>query len=282
VPNQACFWALEGIPFQTFAAAPVPDSTNFMDQLSTQLPPLFNTNTAGTMLGSWRAVTNEHAIIWADVPFLSGFLSPAYEETNSSFIFAGLFPNTRKLEYPPPGLFQAALGRTNLAYYDWEIGGARLQAWLNMTQLGRVLAGKPQLSAEAPASKWGQAVVPKMGNVGTSLTVTAPDRMMLVRTSPHGFTGFETALLAGWLESVSFPWGYELPVAPSRQSGDRPGYTHDIRNLTMCGYPARSPVSSERGWTRLHPRRPQSDDVRLPGLSQPSRPQSHDLRLRGL
>jgi hypothetical protein len=212
VPNQACLWALEGIPFQTFASVPVPDSTNFMDQLSTQLPPLFNTqNTAGTWLGSWRAVTNEHAIIWADVPFLGGFLSPAYEETNSSFIFAGLFPNTPNLEFPPPWLFQAVLGRTNLAYYDWEIGGARLQAWQNMTQLGRLLAGKPQLSAEALASKWMQAAVPKLGNVGTSLTVSAPDRMMLVRTSPHGFTGFETALLAGWLESVNFPWGYELP-----------------------------------------------------------------------
>lgn len=213
IPNQACLWALEGIPFQTFAAVPVPDSTNFMDQLSAQLPPLFNTNTntAGGTLGSWQALTNDHAIVWVGVPFFQGFMAPASEETNSSFIFAGLFQNTPVQVPPPPELYYQVLGRTNLAYYDWEIGGERLHAWQNMTQLGRLLAGKPQLSGESLASKWIQVVTTNIGNVGTALTISAPDRMMLVRTSPHGFTGFETALLAGWLEAVNFPWGYELP-----------------------------------------------------------------------
>lgn len=215
IPNQACLWALEGIPFQTFAAVPVPDSTNFMDQLSTQLPPLFNTNTAGTTLGSWRDLTNFHAIVWEGVPFFQGFMAPATEETNSSFIFAGLFQNTPEQVPPPLELYYQVWGRTNLAYYDWEIGGARLQAWQNMTQLGRLLAGKPQLSAEALATKWMQVVSTNIANIGTALTVNGPNRMTLVRTSPHGFTGFETVLLAGWLESVTFPWGYELPVLES-------------------------------------------------------------------
>jgi len=212
VPNQACLWALQGVPFQTFIAAPVTEATNVMDQLRERLPPWFSTNTAGHVLGSWRPVTNTHAIFWDGMPFFGGFMSTAIEETNEGFIIAGLFPNTTNPQPPPPELYFQVLGRTNLAYYDWEIGAERLAAWRTMVQLAHVLAEKPILLPEAAAAKWMDAIGPKLGNIGTSLTVNGPDRMTLIRQSPHGFTGFETVLLAHWLESTNFPWGYRLPA----------------------------------------------------------------------
>jgi hypothetical protein len=216
-PSQACAWALAEIPFQTFIALPMPDVTNVMARLCETLPPWFNTNAQGHALGTWSVPTNLPAIIWEGLPFFGGFIRPAYEETNAPFLFAGLFPNTPKKVPPPPELFLQILGRTNLAYYDWEIGAERLPAWRNMSQLALLLAEKPQMNPEAAAMKWIAVVSTNLGNIGTSLTVSGPDRMSLVRESPFGFTGFETVLLANWLESVTFPWGYQLPEPVKRK-----------------------------------------------------------------
>lgn len=214
--NQACLWALQEIPYQTFAAVPVPDATNVMDTLRVVLPPLFSTKTEGRALGAWTATTNGHALIWEGMPFFGGFMRPAHEETNGGFIFAGLFPNNPRRVFPPPELFYQVLGRTNLAYYDWEIGAERLAAWRNMSQLALMLSEKPQLPPQSAASRWLDVIKTNLGNIGTSVVVSGPDQMTLTRNSPHGFTGFETVLLANWLESTTFPWGYELPEPPKR------------------------------------------------------------------
>ncbi|HEY9175649.1 MAG TPA: hypothetical protein VI136_25505 [Verrucomicrobiae bacterium] len=214
IPNQLCTWSLAEIPFQTFAAFPAPDATNLMAHLCDTLPPLFNSNSQGRALGTWRTSTNKDAIVWGDMPFFGGFLGVAHEETNSGFILGGLFPNTPKRIPPPPELYFQVLGRTNLAYYDWEIGAERLLAWRNMCQLALLLAEKPQLERESATMKWMEAVAPTLGNIGTSITVNAPDQMTFLRLSPFGFTSLETVLLANWLESVTFPWGYELPAPP--------------------------------------------------------------------
>ncbi len=213
-PNQLCTWALAEIPFQTFLAIPHADATNAMERLAQQLPPLFNTNTQGLALGTWRATTNGQAIIWEGMPFFGGFLRPAYEEAEQGFLLGGLFPNTPRKVPPPPELFAQVLGHTNLVYYDWEIGAERLIAWRNMAQLALLLADKPQLRPDSAGAKWIEAVAPRIGNIGTTLTVTGPDRMTWVRQSPYGFTSVETILLVNWLESVTFPWGYELPAPP--------------------------------------------------------------------
>ena len=222
-PNQACFWALAEIPFQTFVAVPVSDATNVMARLCEKLPPWFNTNSQGRALGRWIVPTNRPAIVWDGMPFFGGFLRPAHEETSHGFLFAGLFPNTPKKVAPPPELFLQILGRTNLVCYDWEIGGERMLAWRNMSQLALLLANKPQLPTESLAMKWMQAISTNFGNVGTSLVVTGPDRMTLTRESPFGLTGLETVLLANWLESVKFPWAYELPGSAWPKRRDRAG-----------------------------------------------------------
>jgi hypothetical protein len=227
VPNQLCTWALAEIPFQTFLAMPHADATNAMAGLCEQLPPLFHTNTQGLALGSWRAATNGQALVWEGMPFFGGFMRPAHEETESGFLLAGLFPNTPRKVPPPPELFAQVAGRTNLVYYDWEIGAERLPAWRNMAQLALLLADKAQLGPESATAKWMEAVAPKIGNIGTTITVSGPDRMTLVRQSPYGFTSIETVLLANWLESVTFPWGYELPPTPKRKRAaatPEPGY----------------------------------------------------------
>jgi hypothetical protein len=215
-PNQLCLWALADIPYQTYLAVPVPDATNAMDALCGHLPPLFNSNVQGRALGSLAAPTNSHTIVWEGMPFFGGFLRAAHEETNHGYIFAGLFPNSPRRVFPPPELYYQVLGRTNLAYYDWEIGAERLVAWRNMSQLALMLADQPQLPQQAAAARWIDAVRTNLGNIGTSLTISGTNRMTLTRNSPHGFTGFETVLLANWLESTTFPWGYELPPPPRR------------------------------------------------------------------
>jgi hypothetical protein len=47
----------------------------------------------------------------------------------------------------------------------------------------------------------------RLGNSGTTLAVTAPNRLMLTRNSAIGLSSAELLWLVDWLESPSFPKG---------------------------------------------------------------------------
>ncbi|MCS7090560.1 MAG: hypothetical protein RMN51_11315 [Verrucomicrobiota bacterium] len=214
-PNQLCAWSLGATPFQIFLAVPVPDATNAMQELCRVLPPWFNTNSQGRALGWWVVPSNRLAIIWEGMPFFGAFCRPAHEESSHGFLFAGLFPNSARAPQAPPDLFQQIVGRTNLVYYDWELGGERIHSWQIVSQVALLLAERQQLSHTTPGARWMSMLATNIGNVGTSVVATGPDRLLLTRTAPLGLTGLETVLLAHWLEAPGFPWTWDWPAFPS-------------------------------------------------------------------
>lgn len=211
VPGQFCAWSLGTAPFQVFAAVPVSDATNAMRELCRVLPPWFNTNSQGRALGWWVVPTNRPAILWEGMPFFGAFCRPAHEETTQGFLFAGLFPNTARKQSPPPDLFAQILNRTNLVYYDWELGGERVRSWRIISQVALLLAERQQLAQNTPGARWLEVLTTNVGNVGTSVVATGSDRMIFTRTAPLGLTGWESVFLAHWLEAPGFPWSFDWP-----------------------------------------------------------------------
>ncbi|MEJ5238038.1 MAG: hypothetical protein WHT82_06740 [Limisphaera sp.] len=218
-PGQFCAWSLGSAPFQVFVAVPVPDATNAMRELCRVLPPWFNTNSQGRALGWWIVPTNRPAILWDGMPFFGAFCRPAHEESSQGFLFAGLFPNSARLQSPPPDLFAQILGRTNLVYYDWELGGERVRSWRIISQVALLLAERQQLAETTPGARWLEVLTTNVGNVGTSIVAAGPDRMVFTRTAPLGLTGWESVLLAHWLEAPGFPWSFDWP--PERRARPR-------------------------------------------------------------
>jgi len=213
-PNQFCAWSLASAPFQIFAAVPVNDPTNTMRELCRVLPPWFNTNSQGRALGWWVVPTNFPAIIWDGMPFFGAFCRPVSEPAGQGFIFAGLFPNNAKSQPPPPALYEEILSRTNLVYYDWELGGERVRSWQLLSQVALLLADRQQLAPTTAGARWMSMLTTNVANVGTSLVVTGPRTMLLTRTAPLGLTGLESVLLAHWLEAPGFPWSWDWPAMP--------------------------------------------------------------------
>jgi hypothetical protein len=211
LPDQIFVWALAGVPLQTFAAAPVTNATNALQELDEKLLAPFNTNLQSRMLGSFLLATNGAEINWRGLPFITPFVQ-ADREPAGEFLFAGLFPDTPDAQPLPPALF-TELSRTNLVYYDWEVTAERLSGVLNVSQLALMLAQRQQLDAQSAADKW---LLHRVGTTPnstvTEITQTAPDELTFKRSAPAGFTAAELIVLAHWLEAADFPvGGFHLP-----------------------------------------------------------------------
>ena len=203
LPNQVFAWALPQIPFQTFAAAPVENSTNAIRQISSKLNVGIHTNLHNPFLHSFTVMTDDDRIAWHGLPFIAPFIQPAHEPAGD-FLLAGLFPNS-----PSPSRFPAELlaqlDSTNLVFYHWEITAERLPEVRSLDQLAFLLDGRPQLGAQSAAAKWLDRIGPTLGNTVTEITQTAPNEWTFKRKSPGGLTAVEFVALANWLEATNFP-----------------------------------------------------------------------------
>jgi hypothetical protein len=73
---------------------------------------------------------------------------------------------------------------------------------------------------------WLKAVTPRAGNSVTAISVSASNRLSLIRNSTIGMTGVEAHLLVDWLESPEFPVGFHSDAAaPIRGLPPFPGKT---------------------------------------------------------
>ena len=211
-PNQLFVWALPQIPYQTFAAVPVPDAAGAVTQAYARLQPAFNAPSAANdflMPFSLQLTNNE--ITWTGVPFIAPYLR-ALQEPAGQYLFGGAFPNTPRSKPLPPELF-ARLAPKNLVLYHWEITAERVPQVLNLSQLGLVLTSHKQLGAESAALKWIQKTAPALGNTVTEITQTGPAEMTFTRKSSGVFTTVEMFALANWLEAANFP-GCDLKLPP--------------------------------------------------------------------
>jgi hypothetical protein len=226
-PNQLFFWGQRGSPFLDYAAAPA-DARHVMAKLGPAIMDSLNPLLATSRMGKWERATNSDGVEWrapAVAPFVQ---SIAVKEGN--YLLCGLSPFGLTNGPPTLGTFKELLSQPNLVYYEREITGPRVDAWLYISQIFRIISRRAQLPLGA-VIEWLKAVGPMLGNSTTMLTKTAPDTISISRTATLGLTGFEIHLLCDWLESSEFPGRPHSQVAklppPSRlprtKAEPRPG-----------------------------------------------------------
>ena len=215
-PNQLYIWALQQIPYQTFAAAPVANAADALSQLYTRLSPAFAPqNPPTTMLMPFKLVKSTNEIVLQGAPFVAPYIQ-ALREPEGQFLLAGAFPNTPRSKPLPPELFQR-LSQKNLLLYHWEITAERLPLALQLSQLTLLLSEHRQLPSESASIKWIQHVAPKLGNTVTEVFQTGPAEMSFNRKAPGIFTALELLALGSWLEAPDFPHcNLNLPPRPTR------------------------------------------------------------------
>lgn len=216
-PNQMFVWAMQQVPFQTFAAVPFANSVDALGQLYARLKPMFESRGAqpGTLMPINLVKTNNE-IVFQGVPFAAPFIRAIKETGGQQFLLAGAFPNTPRSKPLPPELFQR-LAQKNLLLYHWEITAERLPLGLNVSQLGLLLSQRRQLDGESASMKWIQKTAPSLGNTVTEVFQAGPAEMTFNRKAPGFLTAFEMLALGNWLEAPDFPhWTTKLPPRPAK------------------------------------------------------------------
>ena len=171
--------------------------------------------------GRLERATNYNGLGWLGFPFMAPFLRSTIEG-GSDFAFGGFFvhPFTNR---PPPGLlFQQVTARTNLVYYDWEVSALRMDQWLHIGQLLRLVFNRASLPPNSASMAWLNAAKTNLSNCVTGVGVTGPAQLAFTRVSTAGLTALEMHLLADWLESPQFPRGLNTFFGPQR-APPRPG-----------------------------------------------------------
>jgi hypothetical protein len=211
-PSEYFVWSLPQIPYQTFAAAPFPDSAAALVQVQARLQAKIDSQkVAGNSLMPFTLENRNGEVAITGVPFASPFLR-ATHDPSGQFLLAGAFPLPPRGKSLPAELFNR-LAEPNLVFYHWEITAERMPQVLNLSQLALVLTSHRQLDGNSPMMKWIQKVTPTLGNTVTEITQTGPAEMAFVRKSSGVFTAMELFALGCWLESPAFP-ALDLKLPP--------------------------------------------------------------------
>jgi hypothetical protein len=213
-PNQIYFWGLHGIPLQTYFAVPMPDASNQLDTLTDRLIEKYRPWAAANGWGDIQKESDPQGAVWKDIPFVAPYLR-LEQLAESQFISGGLIPGAETNQPPPRELLWQIVGSTNLVGYNWEITGPRVEAWLYLGQLVRLLSNKEQLAADSITVAWLKTLITRLGNSVTQVRQTGSNSLSFSRVSGIGLTSIELHLLADWLESPKFPTGLRTLAAPS-------------------------------------------------------------------
>jgi len=217
-PEQLFIWALARVPFQTFAAEPVPDARAALAQLDRRLSA--NTNWQRQFISPFTVTMTNNEISWHGMPFITPFVQ-AVREPAGDFLVGGFFSNAPRSAPLPPGLV-AALNQPNLIYYHWEVTAERLGELPQMSQLMLMLTRHRQLDGESAAGKWLNRISPALGISITEATQIAPNELAFKRTAPGGLTAIELLAFANWLDAPQFP-ALDLRMPPPRiRPGQKP------------------------------------------------------------
>jgi hypothetical protein len=191
------------IPFQTFAARPVPDGKAALAQIDAKLSGVFNASAPGAFLSPITLEMTNNRISFTGLPFFSPFMQ-ALHGPAGDFLFGGFFPNIPRAQPLPPELF-TQLNQPDLVYYHWENSTERLKQLPQLTQLLLMVTMHRQFDTQSAAGKWLDRIGPALGYNVTEVSQTAPNELAFVRTSPSGLTAIELLALGSWLEAPDFP-----------------------------------------------------------------------------
>jgi hypothetical protein len=211
-PDQLFVWALARMPFQTFAAEPVPDAKAALAQLDQRLSA--DTSWRKQFIGPVTLMMTNNEISWRGMPLMTPNVR-AVREPAGDFLVGGLFPNMSKPVPLPPELL-AHLNQPNLVYYHWEATAERLKVLpLQLSQLLLVFTRHEQIKTQSAAAKWLDRIGPALGSTITEVTQTAPNELAFKRAAPGGLTAIELLALVDWLEAPQFP-AFDLRLQPPR------------------------------------------------------------------
>jgi hypothetical protein len=216
-PNQFFDWSLQSsLPFQTYAAMPVPDAAGAVAQMLARLTPIFTAaNAKDYFISAVTPDATNSDITFIGMPFIAPNLR-ALTEPAGQFLFWETFPNPPRGKPLPPELFQR-LATKDLVFYHWEITAQRLPQLLQLSQFGLMVSRHKQLDGDSAAFKWLQRAGGTLGNTDTEITRSGPAEFTFVRKAPGLFTAAEFFTLANWLEAGNFPGcDLKLPPPPAR------------------------------------------------------------------
>ena len=223
-PDQFFIWAQARIPFQTFAAAPVPDAKVALAQLDQRLSA--DTSWQGQFFSPvGLEKTNNEISLRGLPPLIMPFVQALHEPAGEFLVgglVGGIFPRPPRALPPPPEVL-APLNQPNLVYYHWEVTSDRLNTLPpQMMQLLLLVTRNEQLKMNSAAGKWFVRIGPTLGSTVTEVTQTAPNQLAFKRTAPCGLTGIELLAFVDWLEAPGFP-ALNLRLPPPRlRPGKRP------------------------------------------------------------
>ena len=182
----------------------------------------FNPLLSNNRMGQWERATNSDGIVLNRVPIIAPYIQ-SLSIPEGHFIFSALSPLAVSTKGAPVRTINDLLGQPNVVYFERELTGPRVEAWMYISQLGRIILRCEQIP-EGNVSSWLKAIGPLLGPSATTITKTAPSTLSLARTSYIGLSGAEIHLLADWLASSEFPLRLhsqvaKLPRFASRHSG---------------------------------------------------------------
>lgn len=204
VPNQVYAWALLGLPFQQFFAAPVDNAPATIQGWSTNLLPWANRQIPADV--GQITLTNSSLVWTGFIAFTPPRIEPVIDKSNH-FALLTLFPIPPSKPAPIELLGQV-LNRTNLLYYDWELTSEKLTQIRFLHDSRYVFfdpVHKPRLDNDTATARWFQNCLTNVGDTGTEITLVNSNRLQFARRSRIGFTALELHLLENWLESSRFP-----------------------------------------------------------------------------
>jgi hypothetical protein len=212
-PDQFYIWSFIGAPMEVYLAAPAPDASNAVSRLSDFVVAHAAAWFQGEELVGFRKA-GFNGLEWKGAPFITPFVK-SVETPSGDFVMAGFFPPIT-LEKPlPDELIRELQIQTNLVFYDSELTRERLQQLTYLSQLIRTMMNKPQLPPRSAAMSWLGALSWKLGKCRTEVALVNPQQLSFDRTASTPFTAIELHLLADWLESPSFPFGF-FSLSPSK------------------------------------------------------------------
>lgn len=200
-PDQVFVWAMARMPFQTFAAEPVPDANAALAQLGRHL--LADTAWQNHLMNPLAVSITNHQISCGALLFITPFIKPVHEAAGD-FLFGGFFPNTLRPTPLPPELF-TRLAQPGLVYYHWENTTERLRELPQFSQLLLMLTLHRQVDMQSAAGKWLKQLEPSLGTTRTEAFQIAPNEVIFTRQAPAGLTALELLALVDWLEAPDFP-----------------------------------------------------------------------------
>jgi len=212
MPEEYFVWTMQGVPLQSFIAAPVENASNALEQMAPQLLGM-NTNPPATMAGKIEYSAKFSRVTWSGLLFLGPFIEGKHG-SDGDFLFSGVFPNSPRGISLPEAMLNEVMGGTNLIYYSWEVTSDRMSGLRALSQFYLMFADYRQLSGTSVSGRWLDAVTSRLGNSVTEMFLTKPNELTLERKSPIGLTSFDLLMLANWLETPNFP--FDKPIVPQR------------------------------------------------------------------